>query len=477
MPKSFSTLEPESGYSAVVIIPAQPLPVEAYAGEELRYHLQRILQEPVDLQSENETTTDAGWRFYLGQTTQAQTIDLTPDFLATNHCHTIIAGREVVIAGGDSTGDPLAVDTAVGTLLGVYTLLTEQLVVRWVWPGRLGEVIPPRHHLDLPSGQWRYAPRFEQARLKMVRHRQGWSSTERADAFYREQAIWMRRQRFSTTVSHAYSHAFTDYWQRFGKEYRAYFNLLPDGTRRPSPLFEAGDPRRISLNVSSPALHQQIIADWRDRRTSRLPWVDACENDSPGQCICEDCIWWDSQTPLRVRGEVMSLVVSEAVSVERARKAYFSGDRDWYRFLGSLSDRYARFYLALLAEAQQIDPQAKVVGEAYANRREPPLAVSLNPDIVIRIVPAVMFPWTKEKQQNFFAQWRGWQATGATLMLRPNYLLDGHTLPIFYAHHLAKAFRYAERRGMVATYFDSLTGQWATQRPNLYLVIAIGTGF
>lgn len=66
-------------------------------------------------------------------------------------------------------------------------------------------------------------------------------------------------------------------------------------------------------------------------------------------------------------------------------------------------------------------------------------------------------------------QWSGWRNTGARLFLRTNHLLDGYCMPYIFAHQFADEFQHSVREGMVATDFDSLTGEWATQGPTLYL--------
>jgi hypothetical protein len=43
-------------------------------------------------------------------------------------------------------------------------------------------------------------------------------------------------------------------------------------------------------------------------------------------------------------------------------------------------------------------------------------------------------------------------------------------MPWIFAHQFADEFQHFAREGMVATDFDSLTGQWSTQGPNLYLL-------
>lgn len=135
-----------------------------------------------------------------------------------------------------------------------------------------------------------------------------------------------------------------------------------------------------------------------------------------------------------------------------------------------MSDRYARFYLAVQKEAQRVDPQATVMGFAYANTVRPPLATRLNPRIIIGIVLAFYFPWTEDKRRLAREQWDGWAATGASMLLRPNYMLSGHNLPVFFARELGEDFAYCAAHGMIGTTFDSLTGQYAVQGPNLYML-------
>ncbi|MBM4047555.1 MAG: DUF4838 domain-containing protein, partial [Planctomycetes bacterium] len=155
---------------------------------------------------------------------------------------------------------------------------------------------------------------------------------------------------------------------------------------------------------------------------------------------------------------------------EEAKKAFDTRDAHWEKALGSVSDRYARYYLALQKEAEKVDPQAVVMGYAYANYAKPPLQTKLNSRVIIGIVPSLMYPWTAEKRRAFIEQWNGWSAAGARLLLRPNYMLDGHCLPIHFARALGQDFSFAIQHGLIGTDFDSLTGQWSTQGPNLYVL-------
>jgi hypothetical protein len=66
--------------------------------------------------------------------------------------------------------------------------------------------------------------------------------------------------------------------------------------------------------------------------------------------------------------------------------------------------------------------------------------------------------------------WDGWRATGATLFLRPNTMLSAHNLPFYAARQLGDELSRCHTHGMVGDVLDSLTGQWSTQGPNLYVV-------
>jgi hypothetical protein len=46
-------------------------------------------------------------------------------------------------------------------------------------------------------------------------------------------------------------------------------------------------------------------------------------------------------------------------------------------------------------------------------------------------------------------------------------------MPFIFAHQFADEFHHATTNGMVGTDFDSLTGHWATQGPNLYVAVRL----
>jgi len=454
--------------AAVIVIPDVPLPAVAAAADELQYHLRKATGARLDVVKEN-AAPQTGARVYLGMTRAATENDLKVGSGTANAFRIKLVGSSLFILGDDSDGPVFGVQqsnyTRVGTLFGAYEFLEKRLGVRWLWPGELGEVIPPACDVTVESWDQSGRPPFIHTRWRdkgATAVPEGWSSPQARAKYLRELGLWLRRHRFAMGVNMDMAHSFTNWWDRFSKGHPEYFNLLPDGTRRSDPTYGRGHKTLISMSVGEPGLWRQKIADWLAQRSPQAPYIDATENDTDGRCLCEKCLALDEPDP------AADVPFDRRVAI--ARERFAKKDPHWTAVLGSLSDRYARYYLAVQREAEKYDPQAVVMGYSYANYVKPPRNTKLNERIIIGIVPALMYPWTQAKRDAFRTQWDGWATAGARLFLRPNYMLDGHNLPIFFARKRADAVSYAARDGLIGTDFDSLTGQWAAQGPNLYVL-------
>jgi hypothetical protein len=450
-------------------VPDKALPVETFAAEELVYHLQHATGAKLAIAKESEAPGD-GASVFIGACRATADAGISTAGLPPNGFILRLVGDQFFLVGDDSDGPPAWIlhnnRSRVGTLFAVYEFLEKHLHVRWLWPGQLGEVIP--HHADVVLDEWNQigAPAFIHSRWRdgglAVAGTEGWSSAETRSRFLSEQGKWLRRNRFAMGVDMDMAHAFTGWWDRHKDDHPEYFNLLPDGTRRPDPNYHGGAPQLISMCVSEPRFHKAIVEKWQERRSPVRPHIDVSENDTPGRCTCPNCLAWDVPDP--------DLGTTWAERLERAKQAFQAGDSGWAKSLGSMSDRYARYYLAVQEEAEKIDPAAVVMGYAYANYVDPPRKTKLNERVVIGVVPPMYFPWTDAVRKSNRQRWDGWRATSARMFLRPNWMLDGHNLPMAVARKLGEDFRYFAQHGMIGTDFDSLTGQYSTQGPNLYML-------
>lgn len=467
------TVVRDSKAHATIVTPDNPTRVVQYAATELRYHIKEStgVELPVETESRKPSTGDI---IYLGPCKATLAAGIDASLLAPNASRIKLAGHSLFIAGNDSDGsvvtEPYGITmvsyTRMGTLMGVYEFLESQLDVKWLWPGKLGEVIPRHGSIIVKKWDKTYVPKLIHKRLRDGGPYHGvpgaWSSEAARVKFVRDQSIWLRRQRVVMGINMDASHSFTDYWSKYGKTNPDFFAQLPDGTRRPDPTYWGGSPELISMCVSNPGLHRQIVEKWKATRSDLRPFVDASENDTSGKCMCARCTAWDVPDPKDP--------AAFSSRLDQATKAFNESNNGWSSQLGSVSDRYAKYYLAVQQEARRFDPNAVVMGLAYANYWAPPVKTKLNDKVIIAIVPNLMFPWSDQKRDEFRKQWSGWASTGCKLMLRPNYTLDGQCMPIFYARKFGEDFNYAAKHGLIATDFDSLTGQYAIQGPNMYML-------
>jgi hypothetical protein len=272
---------------------------------------------------------------------------------------------------------------------------------------------------------------------------------EAFEKFKREEFVFLRRHRMGRSHPMAYGHAFTEWWQTYGKEHPEWFQQLESGKRGPAKA-----KSRFSMCVSNPELQDQLVSLWAKKRSTKpgaVNFINAVENDILGLCTCEKCRALDGPAP----GDYLKFYSPSS----KMANSHF------------VSDRYAHFWLGVQERAAKIDPNATVIGYAYFNYfQAPTTGIKLNEHILIGYCPSGgWFPRSPEEDAWMKRQWTGWRGTGARLFLRTNHLLDGYCMPYIFAHQFANDFQHAAREGMVATDLDSLTGRWATQGPTLYL--------
>ena len=454
-----------------IVIPDKPVACVKRAAEELQYYVKEASGATLEIVSESDGDRTSRGRIYLGACEATKQAGVSTDGLTRNGFIIRVVGSGLFLAGRDTVYAWTAHDSPAetGTLLAVYNVLDRHMGVRWLWPGKLGEVIPKAPTISiakldqtvaLPLRSSRYHPTYR-FRVK------GWSSDKARRQFAHEESLWEQRHCLSWDATIRSQHSFGKYWERFGTTHPEYFNMLPDGTRRSDPHYVGGGkPMYVSMCVSEPGLWRQIVEDWKASPTKARPHLFVNlfvgENDTPGRCCCPRCMSWDVPDP--------QLDIPWDKRLEYARRDFADKSDGWYTNLGSLSDRYARFYMEVLKLARQTDPNVLVIGFSYANYANPPLQTKLDDSVILHYVGDLMYPWTSEKIQKTKDAWVAWADTGASLVWRPNFMLDGHNMPVFFARKLGNLFAYFQQRGMIGTEFDSNLGQYAAQGPNMYVI-------
>lgn len=475
------TIFDDGAYRVDIVLPMRACAVEQLAVEELKHHLDKAFGASVDVVTEDRLdVSDKPHHIFVGATKGAVTAGLVPMSLADEEHVVRTFSKGICLLGKDDAlprEETLNLRTVMsrGTLYAAYDFLENELGVRWVWPGKTGEVIPRRHALTVGD--------IDRKSIEPLAYRIwntcrvdgsiGFARPETAAVFQREESRFLLRHRHGRRSDFSSEHSFGKYWKRFSKTHPEFFARLPNGKRQPPGKHGA----RVSMCVSEPGLWRQVVADWQERLAASpkgLPWVNCCENDFPGVCTCENCRKWDGPDPrFAISSYWNGSLTGEALESAMAdfSKAFgdqFSQNR-WLvhdpkaRVVASVSDRYARFYNAVLAEARKVRPDARVVGYSYVNYVEAPLEAKVDPGVIIEYVPRTYFPYDREESEFFRRQWSGWRCAGVRdFIYRPNYTLLGN-YPIDNSRVIAADFAFAATNGMFACFFDSLRGAWSAQ--------------
>ncbi|MBR7108024.1 MAG: DUF4838 domain-containing protein [Lentisphaeria bacterium] len=347
-----------------------------------------------------------------------------------------------------------------GTLMGVYEFLERAVGCRWLWPGELGEYVPAKRRIAIKQRDFYGSLPLRMNNFRVFsarRNGSGWNKVENYNKFIKATDLWLLRNRMLSVTFFSGGHAFTQYWQKYNKKHPEFFNMLPDGSRRPDPVY--GSFRTISMCVTNGAFQDQVVKDFLSRPGLR---INATENDTDGKCCCDKCMAADNTGDIAGRRA-------------RAKKRFLNFDTKWFEELGNLADRYVLFCNAVLNKARKHRPNAFLVTYFYTNYADAPVKARVAPGVISGVVPELTFPWSKEMRDRFRRQFDGWAKAGAQQYLRPNYTLYGHNLPVFYADHFIEDFDFALKRGLVGTDLDALTGQYATQGLNTYSVVRMHT--
>ena len=450
-----------------------------FAAKELRYHVKKATQNNAILGIYNESQKPSTFTnfIYLGNCIATQNEGLSAASLTNSQAIIRCKDGNLFIIGNDTDGNTLgssdsihymcANDTHAGTLFGVYDFLDNQLGIHWLWPGTTGEYIPVKTDIIISPYEKTVTPKFIHSRFRDNPSTLGWSSQNNCYAFLDAQQQWLRRHGFVRNITFDYDHSFSDWWTKYGTAHPEYFNRLPDGTRRADPYYCTGATSVISMCLSNADMHAQKITEWLAERSPAKPWIEAAEDDTNTKCTCSNCLAWD------VYNSTDMTLAEWNNRVTNATTDFNNASGTWSNRLGSMSDRFARYLLAVQTEAESRDNNnpATLVAYAYANYRKPPVSTTLNNRIIMAYVPEFSFPWSQAARNQTISEITGWQGKGVKTYLRPNYMLLGHNYPIFFADKFGDDLTsICQNNQNIATDYDSLAGQYGAQALNLYMV-------
>lgn len=447
---------------AVILIPADANFGLRYAAQELSYHVEKATGYKIPV-SRDSAPPVGSFVISLGETDFARRHGVSGAGMKHNHARIAADDNKLIITGNDRGGNlgALLVETS-ATLFAIYDILENSNGVRWLYPGKAGEIIPKSATFNFEGGKRVYQPR-----LRFFFWRQlwsnvnNWSSPAAGRRFMQHEVIWLLRHRSNRDLAEQhYPHGFEKWPAKYLAAHPEYFNLLPDGTRRTDPTYWGGQPHLISMDTSDPGFREQIVKDWIAGFDPKFPRINLKSNDTANKCVCDECLAEDDSP------------VPAADRKAAAAAKFAAGDRNWAKELGSTTERMVKFYKAMEEIADRLAPEkhARFSGLIYSNFSEPPKDAFLGDRWQLCFCPPMMFPLTAEKIADYKRLWAGWRKTGCDLVIRPNFTLDGHCYPINYAREFHDIYTFGESRGLTGSDYDSLTGMYGANPLTLYTI-------
>jgi hypothetical protein len=375
--------------------------------------------------------------------------------IAASDRHLIIVGRDrwdldhLVVQGIDE--QIVGKQQEYGTVNAVYTFVQDQLGVRWLWPGELGEDIARRGTISVAPFVYRYHPQ--------IRARGGaFNFSMLGNKGYGRAHDWTRLQRLQLgSLELSGGHAFSDWWDRFHETQPELFALQPDGTRSGHP-----SPRTAKLCQSNPAVWKQWLADVEQqlRQDPTRTTFNGSPNDgwSSGHCVCEHCRVWDHPD-----GEPR-LMHWDHYREERP----------------ALSDRHVTFAnrLGQLLKERYPERDYYVLMLSYGHSR--PAPVRARPaDNVIMVSVANFFGRThlvdrgSTRGTTHREQYRAWGQLAAHVMWRPNTGSPAgwqQGLPDLSITQTIDNLKFVADNHCIGIFIDAVWEHWATQGPQYYVM-------
>lgn len=211
---------------------------------------------------------------------------------AANENYIIISGRDKWnpknMTIPDRTGKKMITgyQQEYGTCNAVYTFIQDQLNVRWLLPGPLGEDYIEKNQLKVEPFTYKYYP--------TIRYRDGIFQLNRliSNKGTPEENKWVRHQRLQlSSMELKDNHAFPPWWAKYGKEHPEYFAMRPDGSRT---RYSGGEAK---ICLSNPEVWEKWLLDVEEQIKANplTTMFSAGTNDDwrRGHCACDKCRAWD----------------------------------------------------------------------------------------------------------------------------------------------------------------------------------------
>jgi len=344
-----------------------------------------------------------------------------------------------------------------GTLYAVTWFMKQWLGVDHLFPGGLGRVFPLSERVEIPLGlDETFTPKTVFRRLRNNRSGRGRDAEGLAKLGLDPGAVrdeeplgrdWFRRHCLGFSADLRFTHNFTGWWERYGKDHPDWFAQQANGSRDQS----AENPDRVRFCKSNPGFIRHVAdtikAHFRAHPSAQSYSISLNDGGCHmGFCECDAC---------------------QALDPAEAPKVKYGG-----RERPSLTDRIFTFYSRVAEQVAEEFPEKLLGAYAYSAYRQPPVRMaSLPPNLLIGLV-ALQYE-NDDRRQEGRREIAAWSKLCRNLFLRPNALWAFRGFPAFFARRLAEDARWAIDQGCIGFDWDCNIGHWAASGVNVWILAQV----
>ncbi|MEI2724233.1 MAG: DUF4838 domain-containing protein [Verrucomicrobiota bacterium] len=252
-----------------IVVSASAIPAERYAAEELQRYLERMSGAKLPIVTDADKPADR--EILLGDNLHLAKLRPAVDFskLGPDGFVLRVDGNRLIIAGGRPRG----------TLNGVYTLLEEQLGVRWFTPEL--EIVPKLDRVKLPKLNATIIPALENRDVfwSEVMHNADFAARHRVNG---QHYGLTAKHGGAFTVYHPFVHSFDGLVPpELYSEHPEYFPLI-DGKRK------SGYVQRCLSNPDVLRISIERVRQWIKEHPEATIF-SVSQNDAFNNCQCDQC--------------------------------------------------------------------------------------------------------------------------------------------------------------------------------------------
>ena len=423
---------------ALIILNNQTDNIKVFAALELKKHLDLVLKENVLIESEY-TNQDSEYIFFIGTQPYKETLN-------KNQSNYEIINNKIYLFGDDSIlkNENTPLDTVlnmknrVGTLFSVYDFLYNELGIRWIKSGDEGIIYKELNNLNftnkfflwnsdynftiLRDDIWDYDKFVNKLKMERYTPKDLRFSQSEVKTKEKEDLLWKRRMKLDSSLKPNYGHAFTKYWDKYGREHPEWFALGENGKRGVNGFLKL-EASRQKFCVSNIFLQDEIVNNWKKEYEKNGNNIyNASINDSRGYCTCNSCKLLDSEDNKHDDFQ------------EKAK-----------------TERYVYFWNSLLKKAKEFNPNAKLIAYAYSDYRYPPQKIKLSEDIILGFVPKF-----NDLSNETKIDLEAWKEKGLKeVFLRPNDFNDDIGLPMGHEKFIFEKFKVFKDTKILGIDYDN----------------------